>query len=548
MSCPSDEIAESDTEKLVQSTIALMSGYNFMLRHTALPHSPLFPVSTTSTSDGQTGGLPRRAFHGLLACFGLVLGFDLCFLPMTLARYIRPFVTAPDRSVLDAVASVVTDYFLPVLVSVLLLNMFLVGVPAALLLEPVSATSKRESVPRFLLTWVNDFSRYFIRRQIYRRLRAFLCLYRGQIAQMRSDSPMREKLIEMTEQMGKLKDSVETGWQLLDVLRVPSILVGLFAVMGFMPSGKLPTSISVCIISAVLVPYVLARKASFLAADWPIPLQTSVLSSAVLNERCSLNRLERIIYESLQCPGRTKPVQIDLICQIFAGVLISLGITVFVSFGHPSTPTSFLFWTSVQFVYIWFFVVSPWRSLRSREHCEIKETGNTGRALTFSGLPAAIVIFLAACYVSGVAYPKLAGIVYPALQGSMAARRSAVSFVDQNVGVPLHLNVTKDFPIEEATIRPEGFNRSCSLTSGDIVTISNDEKSVEVVSAPGSTCPTHYRSPITDGILLAAGGISLPGQNSSSQQTHHNAVVPKPITSSSIRSEGRQIRIPTDSQ
>src|SRR4051794_10391856 len=117
MSHPSDDMAEADTEKLLQSTVALMSGYNFMLRHTALPHSPLFPFSTTSDSDGQMAGLPRRAFHSLLACFGLAFGFDLSFLPMILAHDLRPFLRAPDRSVLDAMASAVTDHFLPVLVA-----------------------------------------------------------------------------------------------------------------------------------------------------------------------------------------------------------------------------------------------------------------------------------------------------------------------------------------------------------------------------------------------------------------------------------------------
>jgi hypothetical protein len=89
---------------------------------------------------------------------------------------------------------------------------------------------------------------------------------------------------------------------------------------------------------------------------------------------------------------------------------------------------------------------------------------------------------------------------------SLRATLQDARYFRGKIGQPLKFQLPEEGNGEAFILQPLGSTRSCALTSGDVGTILNDERNVDVVSSTGSLCPPHYTAQLSWRILSGLRG------------------------------------------
>lgn len=206
----------------------------------------------------------------------------------------------------------------------------------------------------------------FIRQHIRSRLDTLVSLYRARVAAGTLTAEDKASLQEITEEATKLRDTLPSEWQHVDVLRYPTIVVGLLGLLGFMHGQTMPPALSISIGCLLLAPYVLARRMKHIALEWEIPVDTPVSSEDGFR-MASIYSLESRLFRSIGCSSIPKPARVDVILQLFAGIIATIGCLVFAfQMAHLSSKVGLVFWCALDAATFWFFVYKPLQELRAR--------------------------------------------------------------------------------------------------------------------------------------------------------------------------------------
>jgi hypothetical protein len=461
-----------------------------------------------------------KVLRSWLATLGLC--FAVCvFSPfLTALNNIQLLLPRPARNEVESIGLALITYAFIIVFTIAFLNICLLD-PVAGLFQWSSEKGKALWLAKILRPAVRRFSAILIRQHIYAQLQTIVRLYRARIAARTAHSEEElMTLADMAEQASKLRDSYAPQSQFAEILRFPSIIVGSLFLLGFIHTQQLSPWLSILIGCVLLTPYVLACKVEHVAREWEIPLDARC-SHETESASASLYTLESRLYNSLECLGTPHPVRTDLVLQIFAGVLISVGGIIFSVQISPRTAPALVFWLCLDLLLVFFLVFKPWQELKQREVRYGKRfpevPSSQGRreknglrvgtrlrwapsVMMFWG-PVVVVFLYTSLPFSQWMYAQTAGL--------LDFCRSSVRFADQHVGKPMQFVATKGDEKDELSIRPQGSDRNCSMATGDKVTILNDETTVEIVSSAEATCPARYRAALTSNVLAGIGGPHL---------------------------------------
>ncbi len=364
-SAPQFALNQEKQDPLLIQHFTLMRAYSFIIMHTTFPPYSFWIAGSLPEFERAK---PNVSFiKSILALMAAV--FSTNVLRMWLIAGVTKtelYFPLAMREQVKVVGAAFSFYTMVITFTLLVLNYYLSDPNTRGIIIWSSPDNSNLIIKRIVRPIVTRMGARFVRQHLRSRLDKLISLYRARIATGALTTEQKTSLQNVTEEASKLRDTLPSKWQHVDVLRYPTIAAGLLGFLGFMHGQTMSPPWSILVGCLLLAPYVLARRMQHIALEWEIPLDTSVDPERSFG-MTSIYTLESHLFQSTGCSGLPTPARIDVILQVFAGTIATIGCLVFtLQMVNPSAKAAFAFWGILDFAILWFFVHKPVQELRAR--------------------------------------------------------------------------------------------------------------------------------------------------------------------------------------